>query len=813
LSAWAFRATNGILSVQADLQNGSAPCRQVEHLRSLSNYLTPNLDLLAADRWTLVAAYIINLGINLVVAASLITSMLYLPLVTYVAAKQLGSTGYGLLGGFVISIALLTTALFLEMRFVSSQSKMKIVSRFLSERSAHYTGLGAFYTSSVTCVLAAQYAIATNRGKSSYASVIFGGLTSDDLSAAARGIVSILGFWGTSACAMLVILSVLSYAAGLLRVLRWAGEVLAPLRWVAVMIAGSISLLTVMSLIVPATLRNVSGTAVLSDGKARILLFVFAPVIGYIWYSVVLASCLALCGARPGVAKFYEFLPWLLGRWLLTTGLVFVLGTTALILPFYAADHLRNMHILAVVLVVGIAGPLLLRGEDRKGHVRVIKRVIFKCSGLGLVGLLVAALAYYNIGLVTRNVWSTDKTHTELEHQAYWIQLDKQLDSRIPGYWLLILSLTILGSVRIGNNRFSMGSFYRDRLIRCYLNASAPDPDTAPVTEVNKMDIQLSALRAPGPRPLNIHCASLNIMSVARLSWQQRKACSFTFSPLHCGFTPSLESPLKTSANPRAGYARTHTYAYENGLGMGRAIAVSGAAVSPQMGFHSSRATTLLLALLNFRLGWWLPNPAVHAGLWPVSRNRVVTLARELFGLTHERGDQVYVSDGGHFENLGLYEQVKRQCRVILCIDAGQDDRLSCMDLANAVHKIRVDLGVNIELEGCEKPFLKRSKGKPYLLARIRYSTASSQPDGVLLYIKACRVPNMPPDVAAYAQRHPSFPHQSTNNQWFGETKFESYRKLGEHVVQFAVEDALESPGELNDVLRSVLRPSSAAAA
>ncbi len=69
----------------------------------------------------------------------------------------------------------------------------------------------------------------------------------------------------------------------------------------------------------------------------------------------------------------------------------------------------------------------------------------------------------------------------------------------------------------------------------------------------------------------------------------------------------------------------------------------------------------------------------------------------EAFGLTNDTNTWVYLSDGGHFENLGLYEMVLRRCKVIIVSDAGADPTYIYEDLGNAVRKIRVDLGIAIE--------------------------------------------------------------------------------------------------------------------
>ena len=92
---------------------------------------------------------------------------------------------------------------------------------------------------------------------------------------------------------------------------------------------------------------------------------------------------------------------------------------------------------------------------------------------------------------------------------------------------------------------------------------------------------------------------------------------------------------------------------------------VGGAAANPNMGYHSSPLVSLLMTMLNVRLGWWLGNPG-EAGENTWKRNgpprAAFPIIMEAFGLTNENRPYVNLSDGGHFENLGLYEMVRRRC-------------------------------------------------------------------------------------------------------------------------------------------------------
>jgi hypothetical protein len=193
--------------------------------------------------------------------------------------------------------------------------------------------------------------------------------------------------------------------------------------------------------------------------------------------------------------------------------------------------------------------------------------------------------------------------------------------------------------------------------------------------------------------------------------------------------------------------------------------------------------------LFNARLGAWLGNPGpAGRSTWKRSDPLMgaAPLMREMFGRTTDVNPYVYLSDGGHFENLGLYEMVARRCRWIVVSDAGCDADYAFQDLGNAIRKIRIDLGIPIEFPaGVAIDKAHAGNGNRHgALGVIRYSVVDGEvADGVLLYLKATLSGDEPVDVRNYAMSHPDFPHETTANQWFGESQFESYRTLGVHTI------------------------------
>lgn len=294
---------------------------------------------------------------------------------------------------------------------------------------------------------------------------------------------------------------------------------------------------------------------------------------------------------------------------------------------------------------------------------------------------------------------------------------------------------------------------------------------------------------------------TLNLVGGDNLAWQQRKAEPFSVSPLHAGCF-------------RLGYRDSRFYGGREtgGISIGTAAAISGAAASSNMGYYTtSPVLSLVLTFFNVRLGWWLGNPGAAGRDTFTLRaptSSVKPVLEEALGLTDDRNKYVYLTDGGHFENLGIYEMVLRRCHYIFISDAAADPDYNFGDLGNAIRKVRIDLGVPIEFTSmpifCADSKDKR-KGMYWAIARIRYSCIDGNvQDGLLVYIKPAVYGNEPGDVLEYKKTHPAFPHQSTADQFFDEPQFESYRILGSHVMdQMCGSD--NDPLTLDQVIQNVV--------
>ena len=365
--------------------------------------------------------------------------------------------------------------------------------------------------------------------------------------------------------------------------------------------------------------------------------------------------------------------------------------------------------------------------------------------------------------------------------------------------WVTLGALAIAGvlSLRLDINQFSMHLLYRNRLGRCYLGASTPLRRAQPFTgfspdddlflrelsdlfEPPRVDSETHPCPPAPPAPYPIINAALNLVGGKELAWQQRKAASFVFTPLYCGYEfPELPP----------GYCKTDEFANKpSPVSLATAMAISGAAASPNMGYHTAPAPAFLMTVFNVRLGWWLGNPRREHGYTKSGPLNVLwSLVCELFGLTSEEGKYIYLSDGGHFENLGIYELVRRRCRYILACDAEEDGAFSFSGLGNAIEKCRSDFGVDIDID--LEPIRRRSEaghsGWHCAIGTIYYSRVDKTArDGTLVYLKASLTGDEPTDVLRYAAANAAFPHQSTSDQWFDESQFESYRVLGFHIAE-----------------------------
>ncbi|MFF5989600.1 patatin-like phospholipase family protein [Prauserella flavalba] len=371
---------------------------------------------------------------------------------------------------------------------------------------------------------------------------------------------------------------------------------------------------------------------------------------------------------------------------------------------------------------------------------------------------------------------------------------------------LVAAVVLVLGGV-FDVTSLSLHPFYRQRLASAFAVRRVRRDADGQVVAVPYEPAERTSLSRYGARPEKfpevVFAASANLTGENRTP-PGLDAVSYTMSAQWTG-------------GPDVGWVRTGdleaavTPRFRRDLTVQGAVAVSGAAFASAMG-RSSRWFQVLLAVSGARLGAWQPNPkfvrhaheAAEQGNWahpwlPRAR-RLPYLLREVFGVHPHRDPLLHVTDGGHYDNLGLVELFRRRCTLIYCVDASNDAPPTAGTLARALTLARHELGVRVELDdpwpaepgqvhhvpGAEQLTLAgRLTASPLITGTIHYppeSGLAAEVTGRLVVARAVLFPELPYQLLSYAAHHPEFPNDSTGDQWFDEGKFSAYTELGRRI-------------------------------
>jgi hypothetical protein len=535
----------------------------------------------------------------------------------------------------------------------------------------------------------------------------------------------------------------------------------------------------------------------------------FAPVISFVFFSLVITIHLAVAGpaileqsrewwARAGGQGFALSLAWALAY-------AFLLYAPPLIQ--YGKEWSVTGGGLWVVLT-GIGAKLsksgATGGEDASPWRDLLARLapwVFLIGLLGLVAwaytlvlfggaLYVAPGSGWQVLCDTIAIYQRDLGGHSMRHigLAHGLPL-----AALAGGLSFGLFITLVKAVDL--NLFSAHAFYTNRLARTFLGATREERAPNPYTGFDAGD-DMPLQELQGQRPIHLFNANLNLTGGQELAWQTRRGASFVFTPGYCGY--SSQSSL---GEPFGGFRPTAKYA-EGKITVATAMAVSGAAASPNMGFHTSTAVSALLTAFNLRLARWCPNPTREH--WPrlAPEWSVGPLFSELTGEANAAKRWINLSDGGHFENLGLYELIRRRAALIVVTDLSEDGDYQFDDLAMAVRKLSVDFGVRLEFAADAFDAIRPPKDQTatqyserlWAVGRIHYPDGEP---GVLLYVKSALCKDAPIDIRQYRDANPTFPHESTADQWFDEDQFEAYRHLGQCAAEAVCKEWLgEDHGE-----------------
>jgi len=355
---------------------------------------------------------------------------------------------------------------------------------------------------------------------------------------------------------------------------------------------------------------------------------------------------------------------------------------------------------------------------------------------------------------------------------------------------LIIIAVVMLIGLLTNLNYFGITRMYRDRLMETFM------PDKEAVSTGNwqpAFDADITSLsKLQAIRPYHIINANIVLVDCHSDKFRGRGGDSFIMSPKSCG-------------SEATGYVETDKWLGDR-MNLPTAVAISGAALNPNSGvsgrgISKNRLVSFLLAFLQIRLGYWATNPKICNG----DKRRIITkifkpnylfpgIYQGLLGKgLDDNATWTELTDGGHFDNTGVYELIRRKADVIVLSMAGADPEYKFSDLANLMQKVRVDFGVFIDLNDDDlRPLIptrsatSSNKATGFVTAKIKYADGTR---GKLIIIATTAITAMPADVFSYKKEHPLFPHEPTSDQFYDEQQLEAYRELGFHIARECIND------------------------
>jgi hypothetical protein len=849
LTSWSKRLRDhgdrGVVAVERRLRDEpvtepDAPrMRALRFLREYSNYLTPQAGFFSADTWTMIAIWLRNTLLNQTVLVLTLCAILALPWTlwflqfklaeTTLLAPQLQFTA-DCTGGLFTRAPVVMMSIAMLLLYPAAVAGFQLRRFWLPPLERHRLAADMLGQQGVLFEIVTPVIVAA----ALLSAVLFdaiGCASSPEFQQAARR--QLTGIF----TAVTVVVAIGGYYAKCFFADR-ISTTLGPVKWWllaawAVLVIGVAALTSSVGGAMALLAAQDAAREAAAAGRLTLASLSFAFVaFGTPAVVSIFALMIVVKIGILGRNLFDEHREWWsrLGAWLTIASLAWLfVCAVSFYSPQLASDLRQRANTLTISLGAVLwaawtaAGVLLAKGPETDGQTQVT-------SGRRLQEWIIALAPYvFVVGLLMLIAVLTFEAVTDATafgfgpanvHERHW-WLGQHW------HWLLALPFVLLAvafvlSWRVDVNEFSMHHFYKNRLVRCYLGASrderisaserTPDPFTgfdsgddlkvaylrftpgadAETRTAKRLENPQDVWRYLGPLPI-INTA-LNLVQGDDLAWQERKAQSFAFTPFYSGYDYRHRGAIETRHAP-FGFRPTSLYGYPPfGIGLGTAVAISGAAANPNMGHQSSPPAAFLMTMFNARLGWWMGNPRdKHNWLRSSPRRGLLYLLNELFSLTNDRTHFVNLSDGGHFENLGIYELIRRRCRYIIACDAEQDRSLTFSGLGNAIRKCRIDFGAEISVRSTRirPPDRSAHSALHCVVGDITY--ANGDP-GTLLYLKASVTGDEPADILEYKSREPAFPHHSTlGDQFFDESQFESYRKLGFHVAHTALSQPMAS--------------------
>lgn len=753
LLAWAYRVRGGLPAVQATLADGGAVREPspIRHLRRYVTYLAPQSGLMSTDLWGLLAAYLRNLSVTITFALPLLLIPILLVHLLF-AGLRFTVDGHAVWWQHLGFLAILLPA-------AVEVLAMRMFARDLTPSPAVDSARASRYLLSVHLAIGAPLAAL-------YLLVPRPALDWPD---ALKFLAALVAFGAVN----------------------WIGERLKAER--------------VESAGIPADRRRVFRLA--ASALFSSIVFVALTGAAHAWLAVAPgSSARAVAWSLPFVALVWSLIvavPEFVHQF--TVSKTMTDADREWTARFSGALLLGSLLWMAAVGGVLVLPAWLLAVDDP----------LAKAVALGAVGLAVVVAGWRGkTNLVLGMVAAGFAAAICVRVFVYVDPLERieALGSAVvtAGASVVVLAVIVVAFDRLVNiNRFSLHAIYRNRLSRAFLGASRierPECADCPPEERPQFRprdpglfqdydaddnprLRWLKVRDDGPPgsgwiPPALFNASLNSTWMITEAGRHETAFPFTFSQFFCG-------------SPETGYCRARDYSSdEGGVSLATAMATSGAALSSRSGRLDNRVLAFIKTVFNLRLGWWLGNPRDPVARTAAApRYSMIAFCSELFGTSLRTRDWINLSDGGHFENLAVFELLQRGCARIVCVDASADPARNCPDLATLVRLARAELNIDIVREGPWRigmPSLGE-QGRHCALFRVDYPNGRR---GELLYVKSALYEGgsvAPVDAVSYHREHPAFPHESTVDQFFSAAQFESYRRLGEETMRALVGAA---PGE-----------------
>jgi len=422
--------------------------------------------------------------------------------------------------------------------------------------------------------------------------------------------------------------------------------------------------------------------------------------------------------------------------------------------------------------------------SDKKSILKIIPKPLLVNTGVALlfIGLFVLS---DKLALAVKN-FTYDAYDINLAETIFSIfNNDIKLGLLIHAASAIII---LLSAYLIPINKVSIHRYYRDRLMETFTPDACKIIDRGDAYIAKKAnEASLHDCLSKDDNTMPYHIINTNIILVKSkiAKFKGRGGDNFILSPLYSGANAT-------------GWRKSEQFA-NGSITLPTAIAISGAAANSDSGVAGKGLTinplvSALMSIFNLRLGYWTtnPNPKYQSNqdsnpnyLSPgfrgiVSRNKL-----------NEQADFIQLSDGGHFENLAMYELLRRHCRLIVCCDGEEDKGFVFASLSNIIEKARVDFGIQIKINETDLERLRYTEHddgsteyaeQGYLIADIIYP--KNETVGKLIYFKTTLIKDLPADVMGYKNTHLDFPDESTADQFFDEVQMEAYRMLGTSIAE-----------------------------